>query len=725
MKQFILLVLFSASLLSVQSQYTFKAIVKDSATNEPLQGVSVVFNDSGKGKITDKDGKIVVGDITNSELQFTFSHTDYKPKSIQISFPLQSADTSSFLEILLQSTEQEMEAVIVSSGRINSRIENLPTKVEVIGAEEMEEENGIKPGNIASILGDIAGIQIQPTSAATGNVDMRVQGLPGKYTQLLRDGLPLFGGYSGSFSILQIPPLDLKQVEIVKGASSTLYGGGAIAGMVNIISKRPRPNDLERSITINQSTLNESNVNAFVSNRTGKFGYTLFTGLNYQRATDVNKDGFSDVPDLKSYFVHPRLFFYPDSVNTIILGFTSNYEDRNGGDMQVVLHDKKDNQHQFFIDNKSFRNTLDGIWEHEINQNERLVIKGTGSLFNRNISSNTFGMKADQLSYYTEASYVKKLPRHDIVAGLNVTGESFHKQQPDSMLINNYTYVTPGVFIQDDWQLAEKWVAEGGLRYDHHNKYGSFVLPRLSLLYKISNAFTTRLGGGMGYKIPTVFSNDIDERDYPFLQPLTGVKAEKSIGANWDVNFKTRLGEADLTINQSFFITQINDPIAVDSSNPTAIVFYNADKPLFTRGTESYVQVHYDELEIYLGYVFTDAKKKYDDLHPYISLSARNKFASVIAYEFSSHFRAGIEAATTGKQYLDDGSTTPSYLFAAAMMRYNIGKFSFVLNCENLFDYRQTRQENIVIPPLTNPAFKQLWAPIDGRVINLSVMVKW
>jgi len=722
MKHYLLLLVFAVSFVSVQSQSVFRAVIKDSSTNEPLQGVSVVLNNSGKGKTTDKEGKIIIQNITGRLVSFTFSHTGYIPRSIQVSFPI--TDTSSFTEILLQPRDEEMEAVVVSSGRTNSRIEDFPTKVEVLGSEEMGEENGIKPGNIAGLLGDIAGIQIQPTSAATGNVDMRVQGLPGKYTQLLRDGLPLFGGYSGSFSILQIPPLDVKQVEIIKGASSTLYGGGAIAGMINIISKRPRLNEPERSITINQSTLNESNINGFFCNRTGKLGYTLFTGLNYQRATDVNKDGFSDVPNLKSYFVHPRVFFYPDSANTIALGVTSNYEDRYGGDMQVVLHDRKDSQHQFFIENESFRNTLDGEWERQINQTDKLVVKGTGSWFNRNISANTFGMRAAQLSYYTEASYIKKLAHHNIVAGINVTGENFHKYLPDSTTINNYTYSTQGVFIQDDWQLRENLTAEAGIRFDHHNQYGNFVLPRLSLLYRISNAFTTRLGGGFGYKVPTVFSSDIDERDYPLLQPLQGVKAERSAGANWDINYKTRIDELEITVNQSFFVTRITDPIVLDSSTGP-IYFYNAPKPLLTKGMESYVQLRMDELEIYLGYVFTDAKRKYDNEHPYISLIARNKFASVIAYEFSRHFRAGIEAATTGKQYLDDGSTTPAYLFGAAMMRYNIGKCSFVLNCENLFDYRQTRKENIVIPPYTNPQFKQLWAPIDGRVINFSVMVKW
>ena len=243
--------------------------------------------------------------------------------------------------------------------------------MEVLGAEEVNEEVGIKPGNIASLLGDIAGIQTQQTSAATGNTEMRVQGLPGKYTQLLKDGTPLFGGYSGSFSILQIPPLDLKQIEIVKGASSTLYGGGAIAGMINLISKRPKENVFEKTVLLNQSTLKETNANIYLSNRKNKSGYTFFTGMNYQKPVDVNKDGFSDVPDTKSFFFHPTLFLYPDKRNMISIGYNGVFENRNGGDM-LVLKDKADNQHQYFDQNKIFRNTADINWENKISSKDFL-----------------------------------------------------------------------------------------------------------------------------------------------------------------------------------------------------------------------------------------------------------------------------------------------------------------------------------------------------------------
>ena len=534
--------------------------------------------------------------------------------------------------------------------------------------------------------------------------------------------MPLFGGYAGSFSILQIPPLDLKQIEIIKGASSTLYGGGAIAGMINVISKKPKLGEKERILMLNQSSLQETNLNLYLSERTGKMGYTFFGGANYQKQKDINNDGFSDVGRLEGIFLHTRLFYYPNDNNTISLGLNSNYEDRIGGDMEI-LAGYYSNMHQFFIQNQTYRNTLDLVWDNNISKTDKFTLKATTSSFNRNITTSVFGMKAKQFSYYSEASYVKKMTNNDLVAGINLTGENLRKRLPDSTLIENFANHTVGFFIQDDWRLHPKLIIQGGIRTDFHNIYKAFILPRISLLYKINDAFTMRMGGGLGYKIPTVFGSEVDERDYPKLQPLQNINAERSTGFNWDVNFKKEMGKVELAINQSFYLTQINHPLVIGRT-PTAISYSNAAKPLSTKGMETWVQIRFAGLETYLGYTLTDARKKYDPVHPYLELSARNKFASVIAYEITKQFSIMLEAAYTGKQYLEDGSQTPAYPFIAGMLRLDVGRVSIVLNCENIFDYRQTKQEAIVIPPYLNPGFKQLWAPIDGRVANLSIRIK-
>ena len=707
--------------LNIFSQSNFNCFVKNAESKEALAGVTAKITGGTKATASDNNGSIVFKNLAAGTIKIIFSFVGFEGQTI--SFQIPQGDTMQII-YLQKAPEKTEEEVIINSSRTNSRIEDLPTKVEVIGSEEMDEEAGTMPGNIASLLGDVAGIQNQRTSGTTGSVDLRVQGLPGKYTQILRDGLPLFGGYSGSFSVLQIPPLDLKQVEIIKGASSTLYGGGAIAGMINIISKTPKLNDPQHSVLVNYSTLNEFNLNTFHSGRNKKTGYTFFAGTTLQRAVDVNKDGFSDVPDLKTFFLHPKMFFYPNQKNTLTLEYDGTFEDRNGGDMQV-LHATRDNTHQFFIQNKSSRNSIAGTWENKINKTSELNFKGLLSFFNRHINTNVFGMKASQQTYFTELSYLKKWNKHTLVSGINISGENFQKKSPDSSFINPYSNTVLGVFIQDDWKITKKLTAQTGLRFDYNSDFEPVLLPRLSLLYKFNTHFTSRLGGGMGYKAPSVFNNDVDERELAGHNLGAGILTEKSFGANWDVNYKQSFDEWNITINQMFYVTQINRPVIEDINGGIYYSYINAAKPLNTKGFETYVAAIHSGLEIYLGYTYTSAKQRYNMAQPNVPLSAKSKFAAVISNEFSKRFRACIEASYTGKQYLDNGARTPGYLIAAGMIRYDIKKLSLVLNCENFFDYRQTRKENIVYGNISNPSFKQLWAPVDGRVVNLSARINF
>lgn len=686
------------------------------AEGKPLAGALV--SSSGKHTLTDSTGFFLLN--VSGKVEMHVSYTGYRIKDTLI-----EPKSNAVLHISLEPEQDNLdEVVIVASSRTNSRIEDLPTKVEVLGAEEVQEENGIKPGNIASLLGDIAGIQIQQTNAATGNADMRIQGLQGKYTQILRDGIPLFGGYSGSFSILQIPPLDLQQIELVKGPASTLYGGGAIAGMVNLVSKKPKLDKPERSFTINRSTLKENNLNLFFSGRDQKTGYTLFTGGTLQDPVDVNKDGFSDVPSVKSVFVHPRVFLYGGAKSTVILGYAMNYEDRDGGDMDV-LNNHSSAQHQFFIRNKSYRNTGDIAWEQKFSNDAQLTVKGSGSFFNRQVSTNVFGMKANQFAWYTEAAYTKHSGQHNWVIGINFNGDRLAKQQPDSSLVPNEKNSTLGFFAQDDWKFNDQLTLQTGLRIDAHNTYGAFVLPRLSLMYKAGKRITMRIGGGLGYKTPTLFNSELDERDYHYLTGYSAhVQPERSVGANCDINYKNKLGSWQLTVNQSFFYNRVQHPLLLTGTAPL-LYYTNTNGHVRTMGFETYVQATQDELELYLGYVFTNAKRSYDPSHPNLPLIAKHKLATVIAYAFSEKVRVGIESSYTGRQFLENGTATQPYLFTALMLRYSPGKCAFVLNCENLFDYRQNKNNTVVFPPYTNPSFPEIWAPLDGRVVNLSMYVRF
>src|SRR5436190_13583758 len=131
------------------------------------------------------------------------------------------------------------ERVIVTAARTERRLEDQPVRIEVIDREDIEEKALMTPGSVAMLLGETTGLRVQTTAPALGAANVRIQGLRGRYSQLRSDGLPRYGLQGDSLSLLQVPPLDLGQVEIIKGAASALYGPSALGGVINLVSQRP------------------------------------------------------------------------------------------------------------------------------------------------------------------------------------------------------------------------------------------------------------------------------------------------------------------------------------------------------------------------------------------------------------------------------------------------------------------------------------------------------
>lgn len=615
------------------------------------------------------------------------------------------------------------EVIIVASSRTQQKIENSPQKIEILGKEEMQEESGIKPAGIASILGDISGVQIQQTSAISGNSNVRIQGLDGRYTQILKDGMPLFDGFSGGLGVLNIPPLDLQQVELIKGSASTLYGGGAIGGLVNIISRKPTTKQ-ELTALANYSTLSEKNLNLYASKKYNFLGYTFFAGYTSQNAKDINKDGFSDVPEINSVVVHPKLFLYPSSNSTISLGWSGTFDKNLGGDMQVINGNSNVN-HQYFEQNKTKRNSYELIFEQKFNDNSKLSLKNSISNFNRNFLSNNNLLKAKQTNYFSELSYIKNIQKSTLVIGTDVQGSKFSPKDYQFFQVPQFENNSFGIFIQNSIKFNNTNI-EAGIRQDFTNNYGNFFLPQIAVIHHFNERWAARAGIGLGYKVPNALSPSV--YDYPIenILPIDiqNTIAEKSVGYNAEFNYKKKFGnDNEIFINQAFFLTQINHPITGNINSKGNIYFKNENKPVISKGFDTYIKATLDEWELYLGYTFTIAENKFLEKNQFIPLTPKHRFAMTALKEFNT-WKAGIEASYTGKQHRLDYTFTPSYLFMAAMISKDLGKhFTLVLNCENLLDYRQSKKESLYFGSISNPTFYPLWSPIDGRVINLSV--KW
>ena len=171
-----------------------------------------------------------------------------------------------------------------------------------------------------------------------------------------------------------------------------------------------------------------------------------------------------------------------------------------------------------------------------------------------------------------------------------------------------------------------------------------------------------------------------------------------------------------------FFFTQINHPVVATVLPDSKVIFNNTGSNITSKGFDTYLQLQVRPWELYAGYTFTIAERNYLKQDQFMPLTPKNRFAFVAVYEMGEAWRFGLEGSYTGPQYRDGDVKTPAYLFMAGLMEKKFGDaVSVVLNCENLLDYRQSNHETLYTGSLLHPVFKPLWAPIDGRAVNLAV----
>lgn len=724
MRLFIIILLFGISYLSNAQQSVHIKIT--GGENRTPVSASIIFKDTTKGYSADSTGRVSIPFSANGTYTLQVSAVGYEERQTKITIPYPS-DT---LEIELESSDEELEEVVVQSTRTSRTIANVPTRVETIELEEIDEKNNMRPANVAMLLHESTGIQVQQTSATSGNSSIRIQGLDGRYTQLLKDGFATFGNFSSGLSVLEIPPLDLKQVEIIKGPASPLFGGGAIAGVVNFISKTPKAKP-EYSFILNQSNIGQSNIGGFASGKGKKVGYTMLALYNKQKGYDVDKDDFTEVPKSKEFTLHPKLFIYPNDRTTITLGNSLTSGERTGGDIQVIKN-KADASHQYFEKNKTLRNISTFEFDKRIGDKTRIVAKQSFGVFDRTINIPAYTFAGIDYNGYTDVSYVSNGAKHAFVLGGNFIYNNFNEKNNSSGKRDN-TARTGGIYGQYTWDATDNVKLESGLRVDVANYKNAiysntevFVLPRVSLLVKYSAKWSSRIGAGMGYKTPTLFTEETETIQYQNVGQLNNVKSEKSYGGTADVNFKTNISNnLGFNLNHMFFYTGINNPLVLEIDSVSDNRFVNAGKPVQSAGFETNARfVFKDHLKLFLGYTFTDTKATYLTGNQFLRLVPKHKLNTALIYEKEGIIKLGLEGYFTGRQYLSNGTRTPSFSEFGFMAEKIFKHFSLYINFENFTDTRQSRYKNVVKGSHLNPTFDEIWTHTEGFVVNGGMKIK-
>jgi iron complex outermembrane receptor protein len=718
---FISLLLFLGS-MNIFGQNTYKAVIKDSTTKAPLNGVNVTVVAVSLQAVTNDTGYVQINTIPDGPQVIEFKYPGYETRIDTLNFPLSVED----LEVLLIPASEEMEEVIITSTRSSRTIENIPSRVEFIAGEELEEKANMKPGDIRMLLSESTGIQTQQTSATSANASIRIQGLDGRYTQILKDGFPLYSGASSGLGLLQTPPLDLKQVEIIKGSASTLYGGGAIAGLVNLISKTPTE-ERELRFHLNGTSAAGFDINGFYGHRLSKkIGLTIFASRNSNAPYDPADIGLTAIPKFERYNFNPKLYVYMNDRTKFDFGINTAFENRIGGDINFIKGDNSAVQ-PYFERNKTQRVSSQFSFNHIINDKSRINVRNSYNYFNRNITIPDYRFDGLQNSTFTEATYSYNGEKSEWVIGANSLTDDFREKPTVTSILRNYNQTTIGAFIQNTVK-ANNWLdIETGLRGDYIFDYGFAFLPRISTLFKITNKLSSRIGGGLGYKTPTIFTEESERIQYKGVVPINSRdnKLEKSYGANMDVNYKTAIGEqVSFSLNHLFFYTYLNNPLTLTPGAGGSYTLQNSVGHIDTRGTETNLKLGYEDFKLFLGYTYTDALLHVGNSKTQNPLTPKHRINSVLMYEVEDKWKIGLEGYYFSKQRLTNDATGRGYWTTGFMAERLWERFSVYINFENFTDTRQTKFESIYTGSITNPVFKDIYAPLDGFVVNGGVKIK-
>ena len=616
-------------------------------------------------------------------------------------------------------TDTVLEDIVVTATRSPGLIRNEPLRVEAVPAEEIEENLTVQPGNLSSLLHELPSIRVQSSAAGLGGAGLQLRGMPTRHTLVLADGLPSLGAVPDSFGLLQTPPLDLERVEVIKGAASALYGGSALGGVLNLVS---RTAESESGLLGNLTSRGGRDLVGFFAYKDASpWSGTLTAGAHDQSREDVNGDGWADLPGFRRYTVRPRVWWDGLDGRSLFLTTGVVEEDRFGGTVtgRVLPAGSA-------FPEELHTQRLDAGAVSRVAFPSGTALTGRFSVTSTHLDR-TFGadrVNSAQTTIFGEEALNGATHGHRWVLGLAFEYDRLAVPNDSGI---SHAYSVPAVFGQDNVALGPWVVAAGSVRVDASNEYGTFVSPRLSALVRQpGSAWSLRASVGGGYSAPTPLVDEIDAVGLSALLPLRGLRAERATTASLDARW---LG-GSWDVNASLFTSEIRDPIEALPATGNKLRLVNAAGPRRAPGAEALVGYVVGPLHAIASWSYIDATEiGATGLRQGVPLVPRQTVSLDGIFENAKWGRVGLEFDYTGRQAIaDDPFRTVSRAYfsfnALAELRFN--RTSVFLNAINLTNVRQTRFDPLIRPgpgPGGNP-ITDVWASLDGRIVNVGIRIE-
>ncbi|MEW5702473.1 MAG: TonB-dependent receptor [Candidatus Zixiibacteriota bacterium] len=589
--------------------------ILDNRSGEPLPGVSVVVVGTTLGDATDALGTYRIVGVPAGRRRIEAAIIGYRSAQVEVDVVPTEPVLADFH---LEQTPVQVGSVVVTGTRSPRYIKDVPVRTEVLTGEALENKAA---HSLYEALDDAPGIRIEQQCQSCNFSMVRMQGLGADHTQVLIDGQPLYSGLASIYGLQQLGTADVDRIEIVKGAGSALYGSGAIAGGINIISKCPaeRP---ETKVGMELGSHSTNTFDLFSSQRTGAVGIAVSAQKNTGNVIDETGDGSSrrEVRSADGISDRVKTDATTAGVRLTVDGLRDTdqlwlsgrmmHELRLGG---VLTDDLFTNPFGPGTERiTTDRYETQAGYRCRLGPGRELEVSAAYAHHDRDATNDGFlndYMAAHQDTmpsleemrpylacehmFVGNVSLGQALPSgHRLLVGaqyshdrLEESGKYVVVDTEDPLYGESYTSTSRkradqvGVYVQDDCEISRALELVGGVRYDYHNSRDAFrgsggvaphgvepvrydastLNPRLAVRFTPRRSVTLRSSVGTGFRVPYGFSEDLHLcSGSPRVWKGADLKPERSISYSISADY-----DCDrLSVAVNLFHTELRNAIA-------------------------------------------------------------------------------------------------------------------------------------------------------------------
>jgi outer membrane receptor protein involved in Fe transport len=538
---------------------------------------------------------------------------------------------------------------------------------------------------------------------------------------MLADGLPLYGGSSSALGPLDISPVDLQRVEIIKGAASSLYGGQALGGVINLVSK---PATGKSEVLLNRRMLGVTDAATWISRRFNSVGLSVLASGTTQSSADIDHDGWADQALARRWGIRPRLTAVDERGRSVFVTAGYGYDNRDGGTLSGALAPSGTAFHE-------------GLTSHRADVGARAIIplRDSGSVALRFAVANSqrrreFG--PGPFENDRTATGFLEITRSIVAShGTTVLGSALQLDHFENSLNQRYDHrwLTPSLFATTERDIGPVTLSLSA-RGDAHPEAGLQLTERVAALAKPAEGWSVRLSVGTGFAAPTAMTEETEAVGLRSIRPGVALERELGYGSMLDISGELAGAEFVVTTYGSVITNAIQLADADDASGDG--VLRNASGSTRIGGVEGAAIWRFDGGKFLGSYGYSRGTRPdaTSGLREPIPLLPRHRVGGDLMFEREGKYRWGIEGIWYGTQALDDNpfrSESKPYLYLMAIGMRQLGPLEAVLNFENLLNVRQTRTDPLLRPtPAAGGRWTtDVWAPVEGFMANVAVRYRW